>query len=168
MAQIDLDGVKSAIKSILDAANTTTASPVNLSNGLATDVQRVMKFDPNRIAPQPSWFPFVTVSLSDKDIEQQTMGHTSSQISALREGTLTFDIFAACYEPFFTDLNEDQGQENVEILMENMEEILRANVLLNSTVKYSVPTGVQYGDIPFDEETHLRAGILTLECKVYY
>jgi hypothetical protein len=168
MAQVDLDGIKGALKSILDAANTTTGSPIDLSNGLNTRVQRVMNIDPNRIVPQPSWFPFITTVVSDKDIEQITMGHAGSQASARREADITLDLFAACYEPLFSDINEDQGQENIEQLMENLEEVLRSNPKLSDTVDWAIPSGVRYGDIPYDEETHCRAGILTLECKVYY
>lgn len=168
MAQVDIDGIKGAIKSILDAANTTTGSPIDLSAGLATRVQRVMTIDPSRIVPQPSFFPFITVVARSKDIEQQTIGHKGNQTSALRLGVLSVDIIAASYEPFFTNLNEDQGAENTEQLMENIEEILRANVDLNSTCSWAHPVRLQLDGIPWDEEAHLRAGILSLECKVFY
>lgn len=172
MTQVNYDTIKTNIKSILDTANTTTGSPIDLSQGMNTRVARVMKLNPRRIPIQPSFFPYVTMFVSNKNIKQITLGSRGSQASALREGILSINIVGCCYEPFFTDINEDQGVENIEKLMENIEEILRTNPTLNYTSTAWVLTesgmSVQYDDISYDEEAHLRAGILTLDFKVHY
>lgn len=168
MGQVDIDGIKTQLKSILDTANTTTGSPIDLSLNMDTRVSRVMMIHPSRIPIQPSFFPFVTMFIADKSIEQKTMGHRGSQASALREGILTIDVIGAVYEPFFDDINQDQGSENVEQLMENIEEVLKSNSSLNSTVSWQMPTRIQFDQIPYDEEAHLRTGIINLECKIFY
>lgn len=168
MPQVDIDGIKGAIKTILDAANTTTGSPIDLSNGLATRVQRVMMVHPSYIPIQPSFFPVITVYPLSKKISQQTMGHAGTQRSALRKSELTLAIVAASYEPFFTNINEDQGAENTEQLLENIEEVLRSNVDLNSTCSWAIPSDVTYDVIPLSEEAHLRTGAITLDVTIYY
>lgn len=172
MTQINYDTIKTNIKAILDAANTTTGSPIDLSLNMNTRVARIMKIDPKRIPVQPSLFPYVTMFLQNKQIKQITMGNRGSQASSLREGILSLVVVGCCFEPFFTDINEDQGSENVEHLMENIEEILRSNPTLNYTSTAWILTesgmNIQYDDIRYDEETHLRAGILTLDFKVHY
>ena len=172
MTQVNYDTIKTNIKTILDAANTTTGSPIDLSLNMNTRVARVMKLNPQRVPIQPSLFPYVTRFVSNKNIKQITMGNKGSQASALRQGILTLNIVGCCFEPFFTDVNEDQGSENVEHLMENIEEILRTNPTLNHTSTSWVLTengmNIQYDDIRYDEESHLKAGILTLDFKVHY
>lgn len=169
MTQVNFDTIKTGLKALLDAANTTTGSPIDLSSGMNTRVARVLKVHPGRIPIQPSHFPYVSMFVSDKAIEQLTVGSRGTQASSLRRGTLGIQIVGCCYEPFFADVNEDQGAENVEKLMENIEEIVRTTPNLNYTsTAWANPTRVQYEDVPFDEEAHLRAGILTLEFKVHY
>lgn len=169
MPQVNIDTIKTGLKSLLDTANTTTGTPVDLSAGMNTRVARVLKIHPGRIPIQPSFFPYVSMFISDKKIEQVTFGTRGTQASSLRQGLLSIQIVGCCYEPFFTDLNEDQGAENVEKLMENIEEIIRTTPNLNYTsTAWATPDRVQYDDVPYDEEAHLRAGILTLDFKVHY
>ncbi len=169
MGQVDIDGIKTAVKNIIDAANTTTGSPIDVSAGLNTRLVRVLKINPTRIPIQPSLFPYVTIYATGKDpIEQETIGHKGNQASAMRKATLNLDVFGCVFEPLVPDVNEDQGVENIERLMENVEEVLRSNVNLNGTVTWAMPSRCQYEDIPYDEEAALRAGILELECTIYY
>ncbi len=169
MTQVSFDTIKTNIKSILDAANTTTGSPIDLSAGLNTRVARVLKVHPARIPIQPSHFPYVTMYLNRVDIDQVTLGHKGSQASALRKADVFIDIVGCCYEPFFTDINEDQGDENVERLMQNIEEVLRTTPNLNYTsTAWMTPVSHQFADTTFGEEAHLRAGIFTINFKVHY
>lgn len=168
MTQINIDTIKTNLKSILDLANTTTGSPIDLSAGLGTRVQRVLKIHPGRIAIQPSQYPYISMYVPRIDIEQITVGNRGSQATALRQGLVTVDVVGCCYEPFFTDLNEDQGQENVERLMQNIEEVLRSNHNLNYTsTAWVKPISHEFVDT-LSEEAHLRAGIMTLQFKVHY
>lgn len=168
MTQISIDTIKTNIKSILDLANTTTGSPIDLSAGLAKRVQKVLKIHPGRISVQPSHYPYISMYVPRIDIEQITIGNRGNQATAMRQALVTVDVVAACYEPFFTDFDEDQGSENVERLMQNIEEVLRSNHNLNYTsTAWIKPVSHEFVDT-FSEEAHLRAGIMTLQFKVHY
>lgn len=167
MGQVNISNIKTQIKSILDTANTTTAS-VDLSNGMDTRVNRVMKIHPLKIPVQPHFFPFVSMYIDGKEIEQVTMGTRGNQTTALREGELLVNIACAVQEPIISDIDEDQSDENVEQLMENVEEILRANHNLNSSVSWSIPDAAEFHDEPWDERTFIRGAVLSLRCKVFY
>ena len=169
MGQTNIDGIKTAIKAIFDTANTTTGSPIDISAGLNTRLSRVFKVNPARLPIQASLFPYLTIYATTKDpIEQITIGHKGNQASAMRKATLNLDIFGCVFEPLVPDINEDQGVENIERLMENVEEVLRSNPTMGGTVAWAMPTRCQYEDIPYDEGSSLRAGILELECTIHY
>jgi hypothetical protein len=167
MAQVNISNIKTQIKSILDTANTTTAS-VDLSGGLDTRVQRVLKIHPFKIPVQPIFYPWVSMYVEEKDIEQVTLGTGSNQTSALRKAELVINLACAVQEPIISDINEDQSDENVERLMENVEEIIRANHDLNSSVSWCFPDVAEYHDEPWDERTFIRGAVLPLRCKVFY
>lgn len=164
MSRIDISAIKTSIKSILDTANTTTAA-VDLSGGLSTRIRSVQKIHPLRIAQQPSLIPCVTITTDSKTVKPLTIGNQSV---GLREAIMGFDIIGITYEPFITNNYEDQGSENCERLMENIEEILRNNVTIQSNVAWHFPANVQYDEIRLDEQSHLRAGIMRIECKIHY
>ena len=92
MGQVDIDGIKTQIKSILDTANTTTASPIDLSAGLRRRVQKVLKIHPLKIYTEPVLFPWVSMYIESKEIEQITMGHRGSQSTALRQAELIVNM----------------------------------------------------------------------------
>jgi hypothetical protein len=52
--------------------------------------------------------------------------------------------------------------------MENIELILRNDSTLNGSVNWQNAKGCRYFTSVLDEQTHLRSGILSLECDVYY
>lgn len=168
MAQVNIGNIKTQIKSILDAANTTTGSPIDLSNGMATRVQQVLKVHPLKVPIDPGSMPFVSMYVESKEIEQLTMGHKGNQTSALREASLIVNIACAVQEPLITSVKEDQGDENCEQLMENVEEILRANSDLNSSVDWCFPETAEYHDEPWDERNFIRGAVLPLRCRVFY
>lgn len=168
MPQVNLANIKTQLKSILDTANTTTGSPIDLSLSMNKRIQRVLKIHPGRIPIQATLYPYVTMFFDRKSVEQLTIGIGGSQRTALRESILNLNIVGACHEPFFTDFDEDQGSENCELLMENIEEVLRSSPDINSTVAWAIPTSVVYDEVQFSEEVHLKAGMLTLQCKVHY
>jgi hypothetical protein len=165
---LDLNNLKDQIQGIFETANTTTAAR-DLSSGLLKRVQKVLKVNPARIPIQASIYPCVTVFIGKKDIEQKSIG--KSQANVKREGRIEVTVVGAVMNTTITSIDEDQADEDCESLMENIEEILRANETLAGTVTWSFPKGVTYHNLAIgmkDEEVHLRAGLLTLEAKVFY
>lgn len=162
---VNLSNIKSQLKSILDTANTSTAA-FDLSTGLNTRVAQVFKVNPARIMPQASLFPWVTLFVDKKDVEHETIA--VNQLNAKRRGDLTVSVVGAVWETVVSSVTEDEADENIEILMENIEEIIRRNFKLNNTVSWSKVEDVSYHSLPLDEQTQMRIGVLSLNCRVDY
>ena len=163
---LDLNNIKTQIKSILDTANTTTASPVDLSANLTTRIQQVFKTNIERIPIQASLYPAVTIFFDSKSIEPATI--VKDQRTALRKAEVDVKIVGLTWNPNFETVTEDPADEDLENLMENIEEILRNNSTINSLCSWSMPTDITYHSGTFDEETHLRAGIMNYKLSIFY
>lgn len=162
----DLNGIKTQIASILGDANTTTASPIDLSANMSVRVKKVLKINPNQIPPQISFYPFVTCYVTNKTMESGDMG--KDQLNAKRKARITVEVVGGILNDNFATDTEDPADEDINYLMENIELTLRGNPTLNSKVLWQVAGDVSYYSAPLDEQTHLRAGILKLEGTVYY
>lgn len=164
---INLGNIKTQFKSILDAANTTTAA-YYLSTGLNTKVQKVLKVNPSRISPQASFIPWVTIFTDKKSVENLNATIARDQITGKRMANVSFGVVGAVWEDTLTEVTEDEGDENIEILMENVEEVVRRSFKLNNAVAWSTTNDVSYHSLRIDEQTNMRVGILTLSCRVDY
>lgn len=162
---IDLNNLKEQIQTILQTANTTTATR-DLSNGLETRVQRVLKVNPSRIPIQSTWHPFVTIFIDSKDIELTDFAN--NQLTARRKSTIDVKIVGAVWNSSIVDAELDPADEDCEDLMENIEEIMRSNSTIAGVVTWSYPTSVTYHNANIEEGVHIRAGILNLRGVVYY
>jgi len=165
MPVINLNNLKEQIQTILQNANTTTAS-TDLSNGLETRVQRVLKINPSRIPVQATWYPFVTTYISKKDIELTQFG--VNQIGPQRKSTVDVKVIGAVWNSSITDEEVDPADEDIEDLMENIEQIMRANPTIEAVATWSYPTEVTYHNVTLDEGTHIRYGIMTLMVTVFH
>lgn len=162
---IDISNIKSQFKSILDSANTATAS-YDLSTGMNTRVQKVLKVNPSKIQPQASYFPWVTIFTDRKAVELDTIG--KDQITAKRVGDVNFSVIGAVWEQLVSSDVEDEADEMIEVLMENVEEVVRRNFKLGGSVRRSKPVDIEYHSLPIDETTNMRVGVMTLNCLVDY
>lgn len=163
---VNISGIKSAFKTIFDAANTTTAD-YDLSAGLQTRVQRVLKVNPSKIAIQASLYPYVTCYANEKPIELTTIA--GDQLKGRRSAEMIFNVIGAVWDENTTDPDVDDADEDIEKLMENVEEVLRRNFKLNNTVQWTKPDRVTYHTAPIaDEDAHLRIGWMQMIVKVDY
>ncbi len=165
-SRCDLNGIKSQISTILLAANTTTASPIDLSAGMVKRVNKVLKINPQLIPPQISFYPFVTCYVTSKSMEQADLA--LNQLNSLKKAKIELEIAAGVLNENFSVDTEDPADEDINYLMENIELTLRANATLNSKVLWQISRDVKYYTANLDEQTHLRAGILTLEGTIFY
>lgn len=162
---VDLNNLKEQIQTIFQTENTTTATR-DLSSGLETRVQRVLKVNPARIPIQSTWYPFVSVWIDKKDVEPSDFART--QLSARRKCEVDLKIVGAVWNSSITDEEIDPADEDCEDLMENIEEILRGNPTLNSLTSWSFPQSITYHNASLDEGAHIRAGILSLRAVIFY
>jgi hypothetical protein len=168
-AVLDLNNILEQIQTIFESANTTTASPVDISNGLSTQsgrVRQVYKTHPTRIRPEVNVMPFVTTYISSKSTDDQTFAR--DKLSIKRKADVTIDVVGAVWNTAFQSADTDPADADIHVLMENLELCLRGNDTLNGAVHSHVPTGVEYYDENLDEGVHLRFGILTLRATAYY
>ena len=165
MAVIDLNGIKNQLRTIFNTANTTTAS-TDLSSGLESRVQQVLTVNPSRIPIQSTWYPYVTVYLDAKDIEEQTIN--KNQVNGKRRAELDIKIVGAVWNSTVSDETKDDASDDAESLMENIEEILRSNTDIGALVNWSFPTGVTYHNLKLEGRSSIRAGIMNYRAiKVY-
>jgi hypothetical protein len=163
---VDLVGIKEKIQTILENANVSSNSPRDLSYLMTTRVQKILKVNPNKIPAQASFYPFVTIFTDSKDIENK--GIAKNQFTPKREAEIDFKIVGAIANFNLTDETEDPAEEDCEKLMENIEEILRDNHNLDSTVDWAWPTNVTYHNAQIDEDTHVRAAVMNFRVKIFY
>lgn len=166
-AVVDLVGIKNAIKTILTTANTTTASP-DLSATLSTRVNGILTVNPIMIMPQASLYPFVSCYISDKRISGQDIA--ASMSGAKRFADVMVDVMGAVWSNNCSDYTKDDGDDQINYLMENVEIVLRGATAetINGKVTFSIPDGCKYFQGILDESNSVKAGILTLKARVYY
>lgn len=162
----DLNGILDRLKTIFDAANTTTASPVDLSSGMSRRVQKVLTVNPELVWPQATFFPFVTSFIDEKVIEGASISH--SQLDESRRASVTLTVVGGVFNQNITDVTKDQTDRDAHLLMENIELTLRNDPSLSGLVKWQRPESVKYFSGRVQENSHLRAGYLTLKAWLFY
>ena len=165
-AVVDLNGIKSTLKTLFDTANTTTASPVDLSGSMTQRVKRVLTVNPEQIPPQASFFPFVTSYITSKNIYDDDIA--KDQLSTKRKAEVSIEVVGAVFNQNQTDVNKDPADTDINYLMENVELVLRSDYNIGGKVKWQKPSDVQYYTSVLDARNHIRAGILKLTAIVLY
>lgn len=173
---MNLYSIKESIQTVLANANTTTASPVDLSANLwgadtetSRRVQTIRKVNPDKIPTQANLFPFVTVFVEGKEISQRTIA--GSQAQGKRMAEVDFKVMGVVFNDNLVNQDEDPADNDIEYLMENIEHICRSNPTFgNSLVITSMTESVEYyrGQLIENQNTHVRAGVLTLRVKTDY
>lgn len=166
MGQVDIKGIKTAIKVLLDTANTTTAS-INLSDNLADKVVKVGTFSLEKLFLNANEIPGIAVYTDNKQPNQETIAR--SMASGKRGAELNLFVAGAVYVPYTADDTEDPADNDCEYLMENIEEIIRDSDTLSDTVQWAMPTGITYHTMANrEEQSHYRIGLMSLKCRVFY
>lgn len=167
-ATAGLNDVKEYIQTMMIAANTTTGTPIDLSHGLsnAKRVQTVWKIHPEMILPQASLFPLVTCYIDSKDIARMDIAKT--QLASKRRAKIKVKIVGSLWNNNFATADEDPADEDINHLMENIELIMRGDPSLSGVVNWQLANGCRYYTSILDEQTHLRSGILDLDCEIFY
>lgn len=162
---VNLYNIKETFQTIMQTANTTTASH-DLSSNMVNRVRSVLKTNIEKISPQASLFPLVTIFVDSKAVELK--GMAKNQSTCKREGRVEFKILGSVWNSNYVSYDEDPADNDCEYLMENIEENLRINDNLNGTVLWGVPTDIVYFSHAIDEDCHLRTGIMSYQTRIYY
>lgn len=164
--RVALNTVKANIKTLFNSANTTTASPIDLSSDLTKRVQKVLSVHPEFIPIQASHYPCVTCYISDKALPLDDIA--KDQLSAKRKADISIDVVGAVFNQNVLDVTKDPADEDINYLMENIELVLRSDPTLSGAVLYQRPTACQYYSTIIGSNVHLRVGILKLEATLFY
>lgn len=166
--RVDFVGIKEEIQNLLLLNNTTTATPIDLSSGLSNSkrVRQVMKIHPEMIRPQASFFPLVTCYITQKEVTSQDIAR--DQLNAKRRATVSVNVVGSVWNNNIVSVDEDPADEDINYLMENIELVLRTNPSLSGKVNWQKTSECKYYITVLDEQTHLRSGIITLQCEVFY
>lgn len=163
---IDIGAIKSLVQTVLDTANDPSGDPIDLSRNLVNRVSKVLKVNPEKIRPDANVFPCVTIFLREKSMASATIA--KDQVNGKRKCKLEFNIVGLMWNDNMTTYKEDPADNDLENLMENIEEILRHYATLNNLCNWQIPTAVTYHSSGYDEQTHMRVGILNLEVTIFY
>jgi len=166
MSVIPLGTIKTEIKSLLDTANTTTASPLDLSNGMTDRVIEVGTINLTRIPLQPSFYPAVTIYYDNKVPEEATIAR--DQLTAKRKAKLQMQIAGIVFLSTVTDDLVDDADNEIERLMENIEEVLRQDPGLGGNTKWTGVDRVEYHNVNVSEDSMMRIGIMDFFAIVFY
>ncbi len=168
MSVIDMNGLKTGLKSTLDTANTAGGSPIDLSNGMASRVKQILMLNVEKIPLQPSFYPCVTMFFKGKQIKADTIakdqlvGKRMATVDMTLVGIVWVDTMGANFE------YKDVADNECELLMENVEQVLRSDPTIGGRVMWQIPTNVDYHNFSNDEGAHLRVGVMNLQAKVLY
>ena len=166
MSKVPITTIKENMQTLLQVNNTTTSSVLDLSDGMVNRVQKILKINPEAIPQQASFYPLVTIWMEGKVPEFDTIAKKLS--TAAKVATITMNIAGIVWNANLVSDDEDPSDEDTENLMENIEEILRSDDTFSGTVKWHKSGKVSYHNAPFDEDSHLRAGLTSYEMKVFY
>ena len=164
--QLNLNQIKENVQTFLQDANTATADAY-LSESMVTPVQSILKTNPERIRPDATDFPFITVFITGKNIEKQDMSRNDA--IGKRWGTVQLRLVAGVWNDSYKNRDEDPADNEIEYLMENIELVLRNqdNFLAGNTT-IQTPGNVEYFTHMMEEENHLRVGVMDYEVKLLY
>lgn len=162
----DLNALKELIRFILDAANVDGADPLDLSANMVNRVGQVLKVNPEKIRPDANLYSVVTVFTGSKQPLFKTIA--KDQVNGKRQAKIELKIVGMVWNQNMTTYKEDPADNDLEYLMENIEAILRHYASLNSLCLWQIPTAITYHSSGYDEQTHLRVGIMNLEVTTYY
>jgi hypothetical protein len=170
MARIPLSTIKSSVQTILETANTTTGSPIDLSEGMASRVRQILQVNVEVMPePQPSFYPCVTMFYESKQVTLQDMA--GSMLTGRRRAEIDLKIVGIVWIDNMNTANfqyKDLADNECEQLMENIEQVLRSDPTLGGNALWSKTVDASYHNYPVSETAHMRAGIMTHRITVQY
>ncbi len=163
---VDLNNIKETIRYVLEAANVAGGEPIDLSANLSRRIKTILKVNPEKLRPNANLFPCVTVFVNRKSIEAKTI--SKNQVIGKRRADVFLSIVGLIWNDTTATYKEDPADNDLENLMENIEQVLRAYADLNNICNWQIPKDVTYHTSGYDEQTHVRIGIMDLQVTVYY
>ncbi|MHA1866629.1 MAG: hypothetical protein ACTSXD_01025 [Candidatus Heimdallarchaeaceae archaeon] len=136
----DINSLSDSIVNLLDKNNTTTSS-YDISDGLAIRVKQIKK-GYSKATPIPiQLYPTVFVELQTKKEEFSQLGKSSR-----RKVNIVYDIVPVVYYK-----GREESDEQLLLLVQNIENLLRNKIDLSATVDFSVIEATDFDVIYRDD-----------------
>lgn len=164
--RVGLNTIKENIKTLLNSANTITASPIDLSSDMSSRVRKVLSVHPASIPIQASHYPYVSCYIAGKPIQADDIA--KDQLNAKRRARISIDVIGGVFNQNISDITKDPADNDINYLMENIELILRSDPTLSNSILYQKPTECSYYSNLVGSNAHIRIGILRLEATIFY
>lgn len=167
LGQLNVNSIRSKIKTILDDANTTTGSPIDLSANVSSRVKMVALTHPEKLLQQRSKSPLIAIYSERKLINSE--GIAANMVNPKRRGELNLKIAGIILNQNTSSATEDPSDKDMEYLMENIEEVLRSfpNLDGETSVLWAMPTDISYFSAP-GKSVYFRAAIMDLTVRTQY
>jgi len=168
VGRVNINGIKESIRSILAGANTVGGSPIDLSEDLSTRIKNIYKVNPEKVMSirEANNLPGIAIHTARKVITPKTI--SQNLVNGLRQGVVTVTVTGLIWNPFTLTNSEDPADDDLELLMENIEKVLRSSPTLGDNAKWHFPTDVTYHSASFDEETHFRVAFMDIDVTTLY
>lgn len=169
MARISYSSIKNSIQTILENANTTTGSPIDLSDSLTDRVKKVLQINVEKIPIQPSFYPCITMFIDSKQVTLKDISRT--MLDGRRQGDIDLKLVGIVWIDNMNTASfeyKDLADNECEQLMENVEQVLRTDPTLSGNVLWSKTTDVSFHSYPVSEQSHMRVGLMTFRLSVLY
>lgn len=162
---LNLDAIKTAVQNVMTDNNTITSG--GLSESLSDKVSFIAKTNPERIMFDVDKYPFVTSYFDNYAIVSDT--HARNQTVGTRIATIDMKVVGGIWNPNFAARDSDPADDDLELLMRNIETVLRANTDLSATVDYHKPNDVRFHTfVDEEDDAHIRIGIMDVEITKRY
>lgn len=141
MAGFDYRTNITAIKTVLDAANTTTASP-DLSGSLTTRVKNVYLNDPEIVDMRGDIYPAIFIRVNKKDENFEGLGATGPN-GALKRADVSYDVIGF-YRKDGVNSTHASALSELDKLAQNMEAVFERDFTLSGTALYCQPVTTEF------------------------
>lgn len=138
---IDYNSKISTLVGLLQAHNTTTASP-DLSGSLTTRIQTITTAEPDVSGQRHGFYPYVSVELSNANEEETQIGAFSNR---RKIKNITFNIWGF-YKQEGISKNQTQLLSNFYQMASNIEAVLKAESTMSGTALFVQPISTSFSE----------------------
>lgn len=156
-----------ALKDLLIAHNTTTASPdLSADCDLRILEDHIHIGDPTLTHIRNDRYPAIFIRLSNAQEEFQSLGTTGAR-GVKKAKTVTYDIFAF-YRRDGASASYGELLQDAYRLARNIEGVIQAAPTLSGTALWANPKNTQFANIPFDGGTWVKAVLVEVETRYMF
>ena len=161
----DYEANVAAVKSVLDAHNTTTASP-DLSSGLTTRVKAVYVDDPDVVSVQWTQLPAVYIRIQQGEEEAASLGPTGPT-SNFKTKWVNYEVIGLYLKDGVSTAHSSLLTQSYR-LAENLEGVFQTKLTLSGTALWCHPVTTSFGAFGLGEGVRAKGFMTTLRARYHF